>query len=63
LQVMHENDQLHFHVNNALNLGITAEEIREALVHAGLYGGTSGWNMAQNVARWVFAERGIDATS
>ncbi|MFI5047260.1 MAG: carboxymuconolactone decarboxylase family protein, partial [Acidimicrobiia bacterium] len=47
LQVMHENDQLHFHVNNALNLGITAEEIREALVHAGLYGGTSGWNMAQ----------------
>jgi 4-carboxymuconolactone decarboxylase len=57
LQVMHENDQLQFHVNNALNLGITHDEIQEALVQAGLYGGTSGWNVAWNVARNVFRQR------
>ncbi|MDT3445783.1 MULTISPECIES: carboxymuconolactone decarboxylase family protein [unclassified Pseudofrankia] len=57
LQVMHENDQLQFHVNNALNLGITQDEVQEALVQAGLYGGTSGWNLAANVARYVFQQR------
>ncbi len=59
LQVMHENDQLHFHINNALNLGITPEELQEALVQAGVYGGISGWNNASNVARDVFKQRGI----
>jgi 4-carboxymuconolactone decarboxylase len=59
LQVMHENDQLHFHVNNALNLGISPEELQEALVQAGVYGGTSGWNNASNVARDVFEQRGL----
>jgi 4-carboxymuconolactone decarboxylase len=59
LQVMHENDQLQFHVNNALNLGITQDEIQEALVQAGLYGGTSGWNHAWNVARDVFQQRNL----
>jgi 4-carboxymuconolactone decarboxylase len=59
LQVMLENDQLHFHINNALNLGITPEEVQEALVQTGLYGGTSGWNNASNVAQHVFAARGI----
>ena len=59
LQVMHENDQLHIHVNNALNLGITADEIHEALAQAGIYGGGSGWHNANNVARHVFAQRGI----
>lgn len=57
LQVMHENDQLQFHVNNALNLGISHDEIHEALVQAGVYGGTSGWNVAFNVARNVFDQR------
>jgi 4-carboxymuconolactone decarboxylase len=61
LQVMHEENQLHFHLNNALNVGITPEEIQEALVHAGLYGGTSGWNAAWNVARDVFTQRGIES--
>jgi 4-carboxymuconolactone decarboxylase len=59
LQVMHENDQLQFHVNNALNIGITHDEIQEALVQAGLYGGTSGWNLAWNVARNVFQQRSL----
>jgi 4-carboxymuconolactone decarboxylase len=56
---MHENDQLHFHINNALNLGITPEELQEALVQAGVYGGTSGWNNASNVARDVLKQRGL----
>src|SRR5262249_4337513 len=59
LQVMHENDQLQFHVNNALNLGITHDEVQEALVQAGLYGGVSGWNVAWNVARNVFQQRSL----
>ena len=59
LQVMHENDQLHIHLNNALNLGITADEINEALGQAGVYGGGSGWHNAVNVARHVFGQRGF----
>ena len=59
LQIMHENDQLHFHINNAINQGISPEELREALVQAGVYGGTSGWNNASNVARDVFRQRSI----
>lgn len=59
LQVMHENDQLHIHTNNALNLGLTPDEIFEALLHAGLYGGASGWHNATNVARHVLAQRGL----
>jgi len=63
LQVMHENDQLQFHVNNALNLGITPEEVHEALAQAGAYGGGSGWSNAVGVARDVFRQRGVGAAS
>ncbi|HZS15276.1 MAG TPA: carboxymuconolactone decarboxylase family protein [Candidatus Dormibacteraeota bacterium] len=59
LQVMRENDQLRFHINNALNLGITPDEVEEAVFHVGLYEGTSGWNLAWNVARNVFEQRGL----
>lgn len=59
LQVMHENDQLHIHLNNALNLQITADEINEAFGQAGAYGGGSGWHNAVNVARHVFVQRGF----
>jgi 4-carboxymuconolactone decarboxylase len=38
-------------------LGIAPEEIHEALAQAGVYGGTSGWHNANNVARHVFAQR------
>jgi alkylhydroperoxidase/carboxymuconolactone decarboxylase family protein YurZ len=54
---MFEKDQLQFRVNNALNLGITRDEIQEALVQAGLYGGDLRWNVAWNVARNVFQQR------
>jgi alkylhydroperoxidase/carboxymuconolactone decarboxylase family protein YurZ len=56
---MHENDRLHFHINNAINQRISPEELREALVQAGVYGGTSGWNNASSIARDVFQPRRI----
>jgi 4-carboxymuconolactone decarboxylase len=59
LQAVNENDQLHFHLNNALNLSITPEELHEAMLHVGVYCGGSGWRNASNVARDVFLQRGI----
>jgi 4-carboxymuconolactone decarboxylase len=59
LQVLYESDQLHVHVNNALNIGISPEEVHETFLHAGVYGGLSGWHNATNVARFVLVQRGI----
>jgi 4-carboxymuconolactone decarboxylase len=59
LQAVNENDQLHYHLNNAINLDITPEELHEAMVHTGVYCGVSGWRNASNVARDVFLQRGI----
>lgn len=59
LQALFANDQLQFHLNTAVNLGITGEEIHEALAHAGVYAGIANWRNAANVARDVFLQRGI----
>jgi 4-carboxymuconolactone decarboxylase len=59
LQVLREPDHLHLHVNNALNVGITPEEINEVFAQAGVYGGISSWNNAVMVARDVFIQHGI----
>jgi 4-carboxymuconolactone decarboxylase len=59
MQALVENDQLHFHMNNALNIGITPEELYEALLHAGIYHGGSGYRNAANVMRDVFLQRGF----
>lgn len=59
LQALFANDQLHFHLNTAVNLGITGDEIHEALAHAGGYAGIAGWRNAANVARDVFLQRGV----
>jgi 4-carboxymuconolactone decarboxylase len=59
LQALFANDQLHFHINNAVNLGITGDEIHEALAHAGVYAGVANWRNAANVARDIFLQRGI----
>lgn len=52
-------DQLGIHINNAINLGLTANEISEILLHVGAYTGGSTWHAAHNVTRYVFIERGI----
>ena len=54
-----QSDQLAIHVNNALNLGITPDEICETLLHVGVYAGGSIWHNASNVVRYVFVERGV----
>jgi 4-carboxymuconolactone decarboxylase len=59
LQALFANDQLYFHLNNAVNMGITGEEIHEALAHAGVYAGVANWRNAANVAREVFLQRGV----
>jgi 4-carboxymuconolactone decarboxylase len=59
LTALYRSDQLHTHVNCALNLGITPDEIHEAMLHAAVYGGFSAWNNGTNVARDVFVKRGI----
>lgn len=61
MQALVENDQLQFHINNALNIGITPEELYEALLQAGVYHGGSGYRNAANVMRDVFLQRGIIA--
>ena len=59
LQALRLNDQLHAHLNVALNLGVTPEELHEVFLHAGCYSGTAGWENATNVARDVFLQRGV----
>jgi 4-carboxymuconolactone decarboxylase len=56
LQVLVESHELTIHVNNALNLGLTPEEVYEALAQAGIYGGLSGWHNATLVAAHVFEQ-------
>lgn len=52
-------DQLGIHVNNALNVGLTPEEIHETLIHVGIHAGVPMWHNGNNIARYVFLERGI----
>lgn len=59
MQALVENDQLHFHINNALNIGIMPEELYEALLQAGVYHGGSGYRNAANVMRDVLLQRNI----
>jgi 4-carboxymuconolactone decarboxylase len=51
--------QLDVHVNAALNVGLTAEEVVEALLHCLPYAGFPRVLNATFVAQRVFAERGV----
>ncbi|MDR2857077.1 MAG: carboxymuconolactone decarboxylase family protein [Novosphingobium sp.] len=59
LQAQALNDQLAFHINNAINLGISGDEIQELLGHGAIYCGGGNWRNAANVAREIFLSRGI----
>lgn len=59
LQAVRLDDQLHEHINVALNLGVTPEELHEVFAHAGVYSGVAGWHNATNIARDVFLQRGV----
>ncbi|MFG2782138.1 carboxymuconolactone decarboxylase family protein [Streptomyces prunicolor] len=51
--------QLDVHVNAALNVGLTPEEIVEALTHSAVYCGMPKALNATFAAKKVFAERGL----
>ncbi|MFI7274525.1 carboxymuconolactone decarboxylase family protein [Streptomyces sp. NPDC049879] len=51
--------QLEVHVNAALNVGLTPEEIVEALLHSAVYCGMPRALNATFAAKKVFAERGL----
>jgi 4-carboxymuconolactone decarboxylase len=51
--------QLDVHVNAALNVGLTPEQIIEALLHTAVYCGFPRALNATFVAKKVFAERGL----
>ncbi|MEU6481868.1 carboxymuconolactone decarboxylase family protein [Streptomyces sp. NPDC047017] len=51
--------QLDVHVNAALNVGLTAEQIMEALLHSAVYCGMPKALNATFAAKKVFAERGL----
>lgn len=51
--------QLDVHVNAALNVGLTPEEITEALLHSAVYCGMPKALNATFAAKKVFAERGL----
>ncbi len=51
--------QLEVHINAALNVGLSATEITEALLHAAVYCGMPRALNATFVARKVFDERGL----
>jgi 4-carboxymuconolactone decarboxylase len=51
--------QLEVHVNAALNVGLTPEQIVEALLHSAVYCGFPRALNATFVAKKVFAERGL----
>lgn len=51
--------QLEVHVNASLNVGLTPEEIIEALLHSAVYCGMPKALNATFVAKKVFGERGL----
>lgn len=51
--------ELDIHINAALNIGLTPEEIVETLVHSAVYCGIPRALNATMVAKKVFKERGI----
>ncbi|GHG52001.1 carboxymuconolactone decarboxylase family protein [Streptomyces griseocarneus] len=51
--------QLDVHINAALNVGLTPEEITEALLHSAVYCGMPRALNATFVAKKVFGERGL----
>lgn len=55
----HPVDQLKGHINGALSIGVTPQEIVEALMQTAIYAGFPAATNAMRVAKRVFAERGV----
>jgi len=55
----HPVDQLKGHINGALSVGVTPQEIVEALMQVAIYAGFPAATNALRVAKRVFADRGV----
>ncbi|WP_214321179.1 carboxymuconolactone decarboxylase family protein [Nonomuraea sediminis] len=55
--------ELDVHINAALNVGLSATEIAEALLHTAVYAGMPRSINATLVAKKVFADRGLPPVS
>jgi 4-carboxymuconolactone decarboxylase len=55
----HPTDQLKGHINGALSVGVTPQEIVEALMQVAVYAGFPAATNALRIAKRVFAERGV----
>lgn len=62
LIVMNREVQLKRHLGNALNVGLTPEQIMELIIHDTWYGGAPTGIQALTLCKEVFEERGIDFT-
>jgi 4-carboxymuconolactone decarboxylase len=62
LIVLAREPQLRQHLGNALNLGLTPEQIVELIIHDTWYGGAPAGLNALALCQAVFAERGITFT-
>ena len=62
LIVMNREVQLKRHLSNALNVGLTPEQIVELIIHDTWYSGAPADIQALTLCKAVFEERGIDFT-
>lgn len=57
LVALNREPEFRMHIRAALTNGVTVEEIREVLIHAGIYCGLPAANSAMHAAEEVIAER------
>jgi len=58
LSVLGRSDELKLHIQAALNVGCTAEDIAETIFQTAVYGGVPATNQALKVLRSVLQEKG-----
>ncbi|GGP18939.1 carboxymuconolactone decarboxylase family protein [Silvimonas iriomotensis] len=59
LAALYRTNELPFHIGRALENGVTRDEIIELITHLAFYAGWPNAMTAMNIARTVFAERGL----
>ena len=62
LIVTNREVQLKRHLGNALNIGLTPEQVVELIIHDTWYSGAPAGIQALSICKQVFEERGIDFT-
>ena len=62
LIVLQRENQLRRHLSNALNVGLTPEQIVELIIHDTWYGGAPAGLNALSICQSVFEEQGVDYT-